>query len=623
MRSLTRPIGLLVTTLFLSLIFINLALAFECTNACKQTHLATGSFRVEGGALEALERPGDEAETPALLRRIAGAVLDFLVPSARAATEGSSNNFFGTDAGANNSGDNDNSFFGGSAGNKNTTGINNAFFGTDAGYSSTTGSDNAFFGTFAGYSNTTGFANAFFGRDAGFSNTTGSSNAFFGRTAGSSNTTGFANTFFGTDVGESNTTGFNNAFFGRSAGVSNTTGGANAFFGRDAGDSNTTGNSNAFFGRSAGLSNTVEHDNAFIGAFSNGAAGITNATAIGYQAQVEQSNAMVLGSIPGVNNGTAYVDVAAAEGTFSTAVGASAVASGFGSTALGVTAAASGSNSTALGHDAAATGDSNTALGTVAFALSPNTNATAIGYQAQVEQSNAMVLGSIPGVNNGTAYVDVGIGTTMPQAPLHVERANGTARVQVTETQPGPSMPFQGQAQGLVRFELNDEAAGERWRFTNAGDKFAINNVGGDSPGTEMSVFKNGDLVIGGLLTENSDRDAKQNIVPLVSQDILAKIVNLEVLEWSYIDAPNQRHIGPMAQDFHSAFGLGRDNKHIATLDTSGVALVGIQALAEENAMLRNRVEQLESRQALLQEVLLQVRDEQRAQQIRTSTALN
>jgi hypothetical protein len=235
--------------------------------------------------------------------------------------------------------------------------------------------------------------------------------------------------------------------------------------------------------------------------------------------------------------------------------------------------------------------------------LSPNTNATAIGYQAQVEQSNAMVLGSIPGVNNGTAYVDVGIGTTMPQAPLHVERANGTARVQVTETQPGPSMPFQGQAQGLVRFELNDEAAGERWRFTNAGDKFAINNVGGDSPGTEMSVFKNGDLVIGGLLTENSDRDAKQNIVPLVSQDILAKIVNLEVLEWSYIDAPNQRHIGPMAQDFHAAFGLGRDNKHIATLDTSGVALVGIQALAEENTAIRTQYESIQTQnEALLQQ---------------------
>jgi hypothetical protein len=256
-----------------------------------------------------------------------------------------------------------------------------------------------------------------------------------------------------------------------------------------------------------------------------------------------------------------------------------------------------------VGFFAAASGNNNTALGKQANALSPHTNATALGYHAQVEQSNAMVLGSIPGVNNGTDYVDVGIGTTMPQAPLHVERANGAARVRVTELQPGPSMPFQGEAQGLVRFELNDEASGERWRFTNAGSKFAINNVGLDSPGTEMSVFKNGDMVIGGLLTENSDVNAKRDFEPLDAREVLAKIVDLEVLEWSYIDAPNQRHIGPMAQDFYAAFGLGRDNKHIATLDTSGVALVGIQALAEENTAIRTQYESIQTQnEALLQQ---------------------
>jgi hypothetical protein len=285
--------------------------------------------------------------------------------------------------------------------------------------------------------------------------------------------------------------------------------------------------------------------------------------------------------------------VASASGSTSTAVGSFATAEPAG-TAVGGNSTASGDFSTAVGAGTTASGSANTALGFLAAAYIFHTNASAIGFLAQVEQSNAMVLGSIPGVNFATDYVDVGIGTTMPQAPLHVERADGTARVQVTETQPGPSMPFQGQAQGLVRFELNDEASGERWRFTNAGDKFAINNVGADSPGTEMSVFKNGDMVIGGLLTENSDVNAKRDIVPVSAQAVLAKIVDLEVSEWSYNDSPNQRHMGPMAQDFHSAFGLGRDNKHIATLDTSGVALVGIKALVEENQALRERLADLE-----------------------------
>jgi len=34
-----------------------------------------------------------------------------------------------------------------------------------------------------------------------------------------------------------------------------------------------------------------------------------------------------------------------------------------------------------------------------------------------------------------------------------------------------------------------------------------------------------------------------------------------------------------MAQDFYAAFGLGDDNKHIATIDESGVALAAIQGL--------------------------------------------
>ena len=34
-----------------------------------------------------------------------------------------------------------------------------------------------------------------------------------------------------------------------------------------------------------------------------------------------------------------------------------------------------------------------------------------------------------------------------------------------------------------------------------------------------------------------------------------------------------------MAQDFHAAFGLGSDDRHIATVDEEGVALAAIQGL--------------------------------------------
>jgi hypothetical protein len=37
-----------------------------------------------------------------------------------------------------------------------------------------------------------------------------------------------------------------------------------------------------------------------------------------------------------------------------------------------------------------------------------------------------------------------------------------------------------------------------------------------------------------------------------------------------------------MAQDFHEAFGVGRDERHITTVDADGVALAAIQGLNEK-----------------------------------------
>ena len=80
--------------------------------------------------------------------------------------------------------------------------------------------------------------------------------------------------------------------------------------GTHAGGNNTgSGNGNAFFGYNAGLSNTNESINTFIGYGSNGAAAITNATAIGANASVTQSNSLVLGSINTVNGATANTKV--------------------------------------------------------------------------------------------------------------------------------------------------------------------------------------------------------------------------------------------------------------------------------------------------------------------------
>jgi hypothetical protein len=53
-------------------------------------------------------------------------------------------------------------------------------------------------------------------------------------------------------------------------------------------------------------------------------------------------------------------------------------------------------------------------------------------------------------------------------------------------------------------------------------------------------------------------------------------------MTWAYTNSPDVRHVGPVAQDFHAAFGVGMDDKHIATVDADGVALAAIQGLNQK-----------------------------------------
>ncbi|HET8677697.1 MAG TPA: tail fiber domain-containing protein, partial [Blastocatellia bacterium] len=245
--------------------------------------------------------------------------------AALTSSTGKLNSFFGADAGKANITGASNSFFGVGAGRFNTSGTSNAFFGREAGASNINTSFNAFFGSSAGRANTAS-NNSFFGAEAGVDNTTGSENAFFGRAAGAANTTGSGNSFFGSGAGVTNSTAVGNSFFGSSAGVlstgvgnsffgersgaDNRTGFDNAFFGRSAGELNTFGDGNSFFGTNAGDSNQTGNNNTIIGYLADtGTGGLANATAIGARALVGQSNALVLGSINGVNGATATVSV--------------------------------------------------------------------------------------------------------------------------------------------------------------------------------------------------------------------------------------------------------------------------------------------------------------------------
>ncbi len=97
-------------------------------------------------------------------------------------------------------------------------GLDNLFAGQNAGRFNT-GSSNAFFGRDAGSLNSTGSNNSFFGRDAGINNDEASGNTFFGNSAGFNSFGPLAgsNTFVGFSAGSANTNGRGNTMLGSSA----------------------------------------------------------------------------------------------------------------------------------------------------------------------------------------------------------------------------------------------------------------------------------------------------------------------------------------------------------------------------------------------------------------------
>jgi hypothetical protein len=122
----------------------------------------------------------------------------------------------------------------------------------------------------------------------------------------------------------------------------------------------------------------------------------------------------------------------------------------------------------------------------------------------------------------------------------------------------------------------------------SAGIWLGINSPSSITAGRFIDTSTGAYLSSVGVWTNVSDRALKHDLRPLKTKDVLRRIARMPITSWSYkAEQPGIRHIGPMAQDFYSAFGLGLDDKHITTIDEGGVALAAIQGLYRQNQALQ------------------------------------
>ncbi len=256
---------------------------------------------------------------------------------------------------------------------------------------------NAFLG-FAGNATMTGSFNTASGLAALSDNTTGTRNTANGYGALSLNTTGNYNTASGLD-----------ALFFNSSGSANTASGYIALISNGAGYSNTANGAYALEDNSSGAQNTATGD----GALASNTTGNNN-TASGYQALYYNTGADAV-----QNTASGYQALYFnTSGCCNTANGSQALfhnTTGNFNTAVGTLACSSnttGSDLNCMGYNSDVAGNN-------------LNNATAIGAHALVTVSNAVVLGSVAGVNGATATARIGIGTTSPTNLLTLGQGAG------------------------------------------------------------------------------------------------------------------------------------------------------------------------------------------------------
>ena len=196
-----------------------------------------------------------------------------------------------------------------------------------------------------------------------------------------------------------------------------------------------------------------------------------------------------------------------------------------------------------------------------------------------------------PGAPSSSIFIDVdgdvAIGNASPDEKLHVDGGNATIE--------GPA----------VKLNLLDSDNSVNWFFQSDTGSSAMLISKSGSGGEELRINERNDsgglatfVVSGSVQATNvvfaSSRDKKADFESVDPQDVLTRLSGLDIQTWRYkTEDESIRHMGPIAEDFAAAFGLGNSDTNLTVTDVNGVALAAIQALQQEISALKAEIEEL------------------------------
>lgn len=315
-------------------------------------------------------------------------------------------------------------------------------------------------------------------------------------------------------------------------------------------------------------------------------------------------------------------------GSFSTAFGDQSEASGYASFAAGTEAKAINGYATSIGVETLASGVSSIAMGS----------------NAQATGGNSMALGS--GVATGEKSATINGTASGPNSLALKGTASGTSAISLSGDATGLyGISLGGLASGQFSVGIRGVASGDhsvaigRFAHTNNFTSSVVIDAGyGD--GAPVYARQNGHFVVraeriffgtgtptganpagrylntgtgaylstGGTWTNTSDSTKKSDFRAVDGEQVLSKLASLPVYTWRYTAEDSEvRHMGPTAQAFRKAFGLGDSETAIGTVDIDGVAVAGVKALENRTKQLKAETQALRAENAQMAERLAQL----------------
>ena len=273
-------------------------------------------------------------------------------------------------------------------------------------------------------------------------------------------------------------------------------------------------------------------------------------TAIGFDVAATAAYSTAFGALTSATGpvSTAMGQETQATSAYSTSMGAGTIASGIASTAMGGGTRAPGQRSTSMGNGTFAIGTNSVAMGSGTSAT--GAAAVSMGDATNAGGPNSLVAGSASQAN-GAESVAIGLRVLSGGNGSVVLGSDAVAQAAAAGTFIFSDRSTTSDFVGFAPNEFLVRAAGGVGLYTNAGLTAGVTLTPGDSSWNSLS-----------------DVNMKEEFRELSGEDVLGKLSRMPVMEWSYkAQGSAVRHVGPTAQDFRAAFGLGADPLRISSVD--------------------------------------------------------